>query len=348
MAKSYYTTADHMLPDFVERIPTGSLILDQLMGGGWAKCRHHEVFGENASGKTTLALMAIRECQKLGGRTAFLDVEHALDRKYAKFLGVDLSKMYYPELTDGSSCLDAMRTYLNDRDPFDLLVFDSLGAVCPDNMYSGSDDQLGTRAKLIDEMFRISTARADIANCAVIWLNQLRDTIGGYGGAKVTPGGNAPKFYCTYRISIGARMMKNSDDKVFGREIVPKIIKNKLGLTEYDPEPIPYIHGVGVDNDRELLTLCYNTGIITMAAGYYAYNGERIGHGKDKAVELLKSNTAFRDKLFKEYSEKTGYVKVSALRPPPPPPAPIHVPFLLASTPTPAPTPITPTFEVPK
>lgn len=340
-----------MLPDFVERIPTGSLILDQLMGGGWAKCRHHEVFGENASGKTTLALMAIRECQKLGGRTAFLDVEHALDRKYAKFLGVDLSKMYYPELTDGSSCLEAMRTYLSDKTPFDLLVFDSLGAVCPDNMYSGSDDQMGTRAKLIDEMFRISTGRADLANCAIIWLNQLRDTIGGYGGVKVTPGGNAPKFYATYRISLGSRMMKNNDDKVIGREIIPKIIKNKLGLTEYDPEPIPYIFGEGVDTARELLSLCYNVGLVTSGGPTYSFNGEKLGTGKEKVIELIKTNETLRDMMLKAYSEKTGYVKTTTLRPAPaapPPPPPVHVPFLLATTPTAAPPPATPTFEVPK
>jgi len=317
MAKrEYYMTADQVIPQHIDRIPSGSRILDSILGGGWARGRHHIIAGQQAAGKTTLALMAAISCQNMGLRVAYIDAEHALDRTYAKFLGVDLTRMLYPELTTGDDAKEALVTYLDDRNPFSLIVIDSIAALCPEGMYDGTNESLGGRARLVNDMFIVCNARLELANCAVIWINQLRDTIGGYGSGKIMPGGNAPQFYATTIMQINSPPLKDNSDKVIGRNITPKITKNKLGPTCYDPEPIPYVFGKGVDTSRELLTLAYRAGLITIGGTRYSFKDQVIANGKENTIALLDRDETLRVAIITALDGKPPAAKYV---PPPPP-----------------------------
>ena len=283
----------------VEPIPSGSLLLDQALGiGGYPKGRIIEVFGPESSGKTTLALHAIAQVQKQGGRAAFIDAENAIDPVYARNLGVDIDELILSQPDSGEQALNIM-LMLIESGAVDLVVVDSVAALVPQAELDGEmgDLQVGSQARLMSKAMRKLAGIMNHNECTAIFINQLRQKVGiTYGNPETTPGGIALKFYSSVRIDIRkADAIKNGTD-VIGNKVRVKVVKNKVA-PPFKQAILEIIYGEGISYVSELLDLCVDAGIVKKSGAWYSFEGEKIGQGKEAAKQYIKQNSEFQIKL---------------------------------------------------
>jgi recombination protein RecA len=277
----------------IEAVSTGSLGLDIALGiGGLPRGRIIEIYGPESSGKTTLALQTLAECQKNGGICAFVDAEHALDPVYAKKLGVNIDELLISQPDTGEQALEIADTLVRSG-AVEILVVDSVAALTPKAELEGEmgDSLPGLQARLMSQAMRKLTGSISKSNCMVIFINQIRMKIGVmFGSPETTTGGNALKFYASVRLDIRRIGAIKDRDEVVGNQTRVKVVKNKVAppfkMVEFD-----IMFGEGISKVGELVDLGVTAGVVEKSGSWYSYNGERIGQGRDKAKEFLKQNT---------------------------------------------------------
>ncbi len=282
----------------VEAISTGCLTLDVALGiGGIPKGRIIEIYGPESSGKTTVALHCVAEVQKEGGTAAFVDAEHALDPVYASKLGVNLDDLYISQPDSGEQALEITETLIRSG-AIDIIVIDSVAALTPQAELDGDmgDSHVGMQARLMSQALRKITAASSKSKCTIIFINQLREKIGVmYGNPETTTGGKALKFYSSVRIEIRkADTLKDGSD-IVGNHVKAKVVKNKVAppfkVAEFD-----IMYGTGISNMGCVLDLAVENGFVQKSGSWFSYNDEKIGQGREKAMEFLKSNPeVFKD-----------------------------------------------------
>ena len=286
-----------------ESISTGSLGLDLALGvGGLPQGRVIEIYGPESSGKTTLTLHAIAECQKAGGVCAFIDAEHALDTMYARNLGVDIDNLLVSQPDYGEQALEIMETVIRSG-AVDLVVIDSVAALTPKVEIDGDmdDQQVGVQARLMSKALRKITGLLNKMNCTVIFINQIRMKIGmtGYGSPETTTGGNALKFYSSVRLDIRRIATLKQGDNSIGNRVKVKVVKNKVAapfkLAEFD-----IMFGEGISKMGELVDYGVKLDIVDKAGAWFSYGDSKIGQGKENSKVFLRENPA----IAKEIEEK--------------------------------------------
>lgn len=286
-------------PVDVDVIPSGSLLLDEALGvGGYPKGRIIEIYGPESSGKTTLALHAIAECQKQGGKAAFIDAEHAIDPTYAAALGVQINDLYLSQPDSGEQALEICQM-LAASGAMNLIVVDSVAALVPQAELDGEmgDNSVGLQARLMSKAMRKIAGTLNKKDCSVIFINQLREKVGVmYGNPETTSGGRALKFYASIRIDIRRTEALKAGAEVYGNTCKIKIVKNKVAPPFKSCE-IDIIYGKGVSKEGEILDRGVELGLLRKAGSWYEYNGEKIAQGRDAAKDYLKNNPAVADSL---------------------------------------------------
>ncbi len=278
----------------VETISTGSLTLDLALGvGGFAKGRVIEIYGPESSGKTTLAIHAIAECQKSGGIAAFIDAEHAFDRTYAQALGVDTENLLISQPDYGEQALEIAENLIRSG-AIDIIVIDSVAALVPRSEIEGEmgDSKMGLQARLMSQAMRKLTGTIGRTGCCCIFINQLREKIGVmFGNPETTTGGNALKFYASQRLDIrrSGSALKDRDGNVVGNHVKVKVVKNKLAppfrVAEFD-----IMYGAGISKSGELIDLGVEKNIVDKSGSWYSYSGTKIAQGRDSAKQFLLDN----------------------------------------------------------
>ncbi len=290
----------------VEAISSGSIGLDLALGvGGYPKGRVVEIYGPESSGKTTLTLHAIAECQKKGGIAAFIDAEHAFDRFYAEKLGVDIENLIISQPDHGEQALEIADNLIRSG-AIDMVTIDSVAALTPKSEIEGEmgDSKMGLHARLMSQALRKLTGSISKTNCTVMFINQLREKIGiMFGNPETTTGGNALKFYASIRIDIRrSTQIKSSDGAVIGNKTRVKIVKNKVAppfkLAEFD-----IMYGEGISKVGEIIDLCVNAEIINKSGSWFSYEGTKLGQGRDSVKALLKDNPELCETLEKKLME---------------------------------------------
>ena len=286
-------------------IPSGSLLIDSALGvGGYPIGRIIEIYGPESSGKTTLALHAIAEVQKKGGRAAFIDAEHSIDPLYAQALGVNIDELILSQPDNGEEALTIVEMLANS-DAIDLIIVDSVAALVPQAEIDGEmgDNQVGLQARLMSKAMRKLAATLNIHNCSVIFLNQLREKVGViYGNPETTTGGRALKFYATIRIDIRRSEAIKDGSGIVGNTVNVKIVKNKVA-PPFKSVQIDIIYGKGIDRNVEILSLGVEKGILKRAGAWYEYNGNRFANGKDAARTYLTENPELAQELMAKIKE---------------------------------------------
>ena len=284
----------------VEAISSGSLSLDIALGvGGYPKGRVVEIYGPESSGKTTLTLHAIAECQKKGGIAAFIDAEHAFDRFYAEKLGVDIENLIISQPDHGEQALEIADNLIRSG-AIDMVIIDSVAALTPKSEIEGEmgDSKMGLHARLMSQALRKLTSSISKTNCTVIFINQLREKIGiMFGNPETTTGGNALKFYASIRLDIRrSTQIKNSDGVVMGNKTRVKIVKNKVAppfkLAEFD-----IMYGEGISKIGEIIDLAVEAEIINKSGSWFSYDGTKLGQGRDAVKKLLTDNPDLTETL---------------------------------------------------
>lgn len=293
----------------VDAIPSGSLLIDEAIGvGGYPKGRIIEIFGPESSGKTTLALHAIAECQKNGGRAAFIDAEHAIDPLYAKNLGVDINELILSQPDNGEQALEIVEM-LADSGSINLIVVDSVAALVPQAELDGEmgDSSVGLQARLMSKAMRKIAGILNKKECAVIFINQLREKVGVmYGNPETTSGGRALKFYASVRIDIRRTEAIKQGADIIGNTCRVKIVKNKVSPPFKQCE-IDIIYGQGISKEGEILDRAVELGLIKKSGSWFEYNGSKIAQGRDAAKAYLKDNEDVANELLEKI--KTGVVE---------------------------------------
>lgn len=289
----------------VEPIHSGSLLLDQALGiGGYPKGRIIEIYGPESSGKTTLALHAIAEVQKQGGRAAFIDAENAVDPVYARNLGVDIEELILSQPDSGEQGLNIMNM-LVDSGAVDLVVIDSVAALVPQAELDGEmgDLQVGAQARMMSKAMRKLAGIMNHNECTAIFINQLREKVGVmYGNPETTPGGRALKFYASVRLDIRkADVIKNGSDMI-GNKVRVRVVKNKVA-PPFKTATLEIIYGEGISYISELIDLCVDADIIHKSGSWFSYEGEKIGQGRDSVKKYLKEHPEFQGLLEQRYQE---------------------------------------------
>ena len=273
-------------------IHSGSLLIDNVLGiGGYPKGRIIEIYGPESSGKTTLALSAIAECQKAGGRAAFVDAEHAIDPNYAQKLGVDTDELILSQPDHGEQALEIVEM-LARSEAIDIIVVDSVAALVPQSELDGemTDSNVGAHARLMSKAMRKLAGVLNKSNCTVIFINQLREKVGViYGNPEVTTGGRALKFYATIRVDIRKAEALKDGDQIIGNQVNVKVVKNKVA-PPYKACKVDLIFGEGFSKIAEVLDLALQYGFAKKLGSWFEILGERVGQGKDAAKEFLKKN----------------------------------------------------------
>lgn len=286
-------------PVDVDVIPSGSLLLDQALGvGGYPKGRIIEIYGPESSGKTTLALHAIAECQKMGGKAAFIDAEHAIDPTYAAALGVDINELYLSQPDSGEQALEICQL-LAESGGMNLIVVDSVAALVPQAELDGEmgDNSVGLQARLMSKAMRKIAGVLNKNDCAVIFINQLREKVGVlYGNPETTSGGRALKFYASIRIDIRRTEALKQGAEIYGNTCKVKIVKNKVAPPFKQCE-IDIIYGKGVSKEAEIIDCAVELGLMKKAGSWYEYKGEKFAQGKDTAKQYLIDHPEMKDEL---------------------------------------------------
>jgi len=283
-------------------VSTGSLGLDIALGiGGLPKGRVVEIFGPESSGKTTLTLQAIAECQKAGGTAAFIDAEHALDPNYAEKLGVNVDELLLSQPDTGEQALE-VTDMLVKSGSVDLIVVDSVAALTPRAEIEGDmgDHHMGLQARLMSQALRKITGNIQRSNAMVIFINQIRMKIGVmFGNPETTTGGNALKFYSSVRLDIRRIGAVKEGEEVVGNETRVKVVKNKVS-PPFKQAEFQIMYGEGINTEGEILELGQKLELVEKSGSWYSHNGEKIGQGKVNASKFLRENTKIRDALVKE------------------------------------------------
>lgn len=291
----------------IDAISTGSLTLDLATGiGGLPKGRIVEIYGPESSGKTTLALHCIAECQKQGGVAAFVDAEHALDPVYAGNLGVDIDSLLVSQPDYGEQALEITEQLVRSG-AVDIIVVDSVAALVPRTEIDGEmgDSHVGLHARLMSQAMRKLTGAINKSNCLIIFINQLREKVGVvYGNPEVTTGGRALKFYSSMRIDVRkAEAIKAAGSEVIGTRTKVKIVKNKLA-PPFKQAEFDIMYGRGISKSGEILDLAAEYDIIKKSGSWFSYGEERLGQGRDKVKDVIENDPEFADKLETEIKKK--------------------------------------------
>ena len=283
----------------VETVPTGSLSLDIALGlGGLPKGRIIEVYGPESSGKTTVALHCVAEVQKRGGIAGFIDAEHALDPVYARNIGVDIDNLYISQPDCGEQALEITETMVRSG-AVDIVVVDSVAALVPKAEIDGDmgDSHVGLQARLMSQALRKLTAVISKSNCIVIFINQLREKVGVmFGNPETTTGGRALKFYSSVRLDVRRTESLKQAGEIVGNHVRVKVVKNKIAPPFREAE-FDIMFGQGISREGDVLDLAVNAGIVNKSGAWYAYEGDKIGQGRENAKNYIHENPALFDML---------------------------------------------------
>jgi len=302
----------------VETISTGSLGVDIALGvGGFPRGRVVEIYGPESSGKTTLAIHAIAECQKKGGIAAFIDAEHAFDRSYAEALGVDTANLLISQPDHGEQALEITENLIRSG-AIDIIVIDSVAALVPRSELEGEmgDSKMGLQARLMSQALRKLTGTIGRTGCCCIFINQLREKIGVmFGNPETTTGGNALKFYASMRIDIrkNGSAIKDKDGNITGNHVKVKVVKNKVAppfrTAEFD-----IMYGEGISKRGEIIDLGSDMGILEKSGAWFSYEGTKIAQGREAAKQFLADNPEVANEIETKIKEKVaaGLVKTPA------------------------------------
>ena len=290
----------------VETIPTGSLSLDIALGlGGLPKGRIIEIYGPESSGKTTVALHTVAEVQKRGGIAGFIDAEHALDPAYAKNIGVNIDELYISQPDCGEQALEITETMVRSG-AVDIVIVDSVAALVPKAEIDGDmgDSHVGLQARLMSQALRKLTAVISKSNCIVIFINQLREKVGVmFGNPETTTGGRALKFYSSVRMDVRRIESLKQAGEVVGNRTRVKIVKNKVAPPFKEAE-FDIMFGKGISKEGDILDLAADCGIIVKSGAWYAYNGDKIGQGRENAKTYLRENPLVCEEVEAKVREK--------------------------------------------
>ena len=284
----------------IEAIPSGSLLLDEALGvGGYPKGRIIEIYGPESSGKTTLALHAIAECQKSGGTAAFIDAEHALDPTYAKNLGVNIDDLWISQPDNGEQALEITESLVRSG-AVDIVVIDSVAALTPQAEIEGDmgDSHMGVQARLMSQALRKLTGILAKSNATIIFINQLRMKIGVmFGNPETTTGGNALKFYASVRMDVRKiESIGKSQDEIVGNRVRVKIVKNKVA-PPFKKCEIDLLFGKGISYVGSMLDAALKYELVEKSGSWFSYNGEKIGQGRDKTLDYFTNNPQITEEL---------------------------------------------------
>ena len=290
----------------VDAIPSGSIALDAALGiGGYPKGRIIEIYGPESSGKTTLALHAIAECQKKGGRCAFIDAENAIDPIYAKNLGVDIDELILSQPDSGEQALEITEVLIKSG-AIDLVVIDSVAALVPQAELDGEmgDSSVGLQARLMSKAMRKLAGVMNRSNCTAIFINQLREKVGVmFGNPETTPGGRALKFYSSVRLDVRKSETLKTGQDAYGNSVKIKVVKNKVA-PPFKTAVVSIIFGEGISHIDEVVTLGVENNIIDKAGAWFSYKGEKIGQGAASVREFLKKNPEIDAEITAQIKEK--------------------------------------------
>ena len=292
----------------VEVVPTGSLSLDLALGvGGLPKGRIVEVYGPESSGKTTVALHMVAEVQKRGGIAGYVDAEHAMDPTYAKALGVDIDNLYISQPDDGEQALEITETMVRSG-AIDIVIVDSVAALVPRAEIEGEmgDSHMGLQARLMSQALRKLTGITNKSNCTVVFINQLREKIGvTFGNPETTTGGRALKFYSSIRMEIRKADVLKQGTEIVGNRTKVKVAKNKVAppfrTAEFD-----IIYGKGISKEGDILDLAADVDIVNKSGAWYAYEGNKIGQGRENAKSYLKDHPDICEEIEEKVREHYG------------------------------------------
>ncbi|MBU0478116.1 recombinase RecA [bacterium] len=292
----------------IDVIPTGSIALDTALGvGGIPRGRITEIYGPESSGKTTLALHVVANAQKAGGMAAFIDVEHALDPKYSKVLGVDLDSLLISQPDSGEQALDITETLVRSN-AIDVIIVDSVAAMVPRAEIEGDmgDSHMGLQARLMSQALRKLTAVISKSKTSVIFINQIRHKIGVFfGSPETTTGGNALKFYASVRLDIRRIATIKKGETAVGSRVRVKVVKNKVAPPFRQAE-FDVMYNQGICKEAGILDMAIEHKLIEKAGAWFSYNEEKIAQGREGAIRYLVEKTDLRDKLEKQIRENTG------------------------------------------
>ncbi len=290
----------------VDVIPSGSILLDAALGvGGYPKGRIIEIYGPESSGKTTLALHAIAEAQKKGGRAAFVDAEHSIDPLYARNLGVDIDELILSQPDSGEQALEIVQM-LADSGAIDIIIVDSVAALVPQAELDGTmgDNNVGLQARLMSKAMRKLASVLNNNDCTVIFINQIREKVGViYGNPETTTGGRALKFFASIRIDIRRSEAIKVGSEIVGNTVNVKIVKNKVSAPFKNCQ-IDIIYGKGISKTSEILEMGVQLGLLKKSGSWFEYNGNRFANGKEAAKEYLNNHLDLMNEL--EQKIKTG------------------------------------------
>ena len=289
----------------IDVISSGSIALDVALGiGGYPKGRIIEIFGPESSGKTTFALHAIAEAQKTGGKVAFIDAENSLDPQYAARLGVDINELLLSQPDNGEQALEITEALVKSG-AISVIVIDSVAALVPKAEIEGEmgDAQVGLQERLMSKALRKLAGVINKTNTIAIFINQLREKVGvSYGNPEVTPGGRALKFYSSIRLDIRRSEQIKQGTDIVGNKVKVKVVKNKMA-PPFKTCEVDIMYGTGISHEGELIDLGSQADIIQKSGAWYAYNGEKIGQGKENAKDYLKANPNVEAEINKKVRE---------------------------------------------
>ncbi|MCM8795852.1 MAG: recombinase RecA [Candidatus Omnitrophica bacterium] len=290
----------------VEAIPTGALTLDCALGvGGFPRGRVIEVFGPEASGKTTLTLSVIREIQKKGGVAAFIDAEHAFDSNYAKIIGVNLDELLISQPDTGEQALEIAETLVRSN-AVDLIVIDSVAALTPRAEIEGEmgEAHMGLQARLMSQALRKLTAAISKSRTCVVFINQIREKIGVmFGSPETTPGGRALKFYASVRLDLRKITSLKSQDTVIGARIKARVVKNKVAPPFKEAE-FEILHNEGIAKTNAIIDAALNLGVVQKSGTWLFFREEKLAQGRDAAIKALKEKPKLQEEIEKEVRKK--------------------------------------------
>ena len=294
----------------IETVPTGSLSLDIALGlGGVPKGRIVEIYGPESSGKTTVALHMVAEVQKRGGIAGFIDAEHALDPVYAKNIGVEIDELYISQPDNGEQALEITETMVRSG-AVDIVIVDSVAALVPKAEIDGDmgDSHVGLQARLMSQALRKLTAAISRSNCIVIFINQLREKVGVmFGNPETTTGGRALKFYSSVRLDVRRTETLKQGGEMIGNHVRVKVVKNKIAPPFREAE-FDIMFGKGISTEGDILDLAVKENIVEKSGAWYAYNGAKIGQGRENAKNYLLANPEIRDEVEKKVRIQYGLI----------------------------------------